>query len=173
MFCPANCSGRGICRHGVVNGCECHDPNDTSLICESSPIIPPVKSPSATLAPEIESTQATPQATVAPEEVSWDTIVDTVDTLSDSYEGSSNNLNDVVDIIINDIVDASPLIEDTLTTETIPTPADFPYDMTQPPAPIPPASAIESEQVNTSSTNSATLNWLTPCFIIIGMVRYN
>ena len=171
MFCPANCSGRGVCRHGAVNGCECHDPNDTSLICESSPIIPPVKPP--TLAPETESPQATPQATVASEEVSLDTIVDTVDTLSESYQGSSDNLNDVVDIIINDIVDASPLIEDTLTTETIPTPVDFPYDITQPPAPIPPASAIESEQVNTSSTKSATLNWLMPCFITISMVRYN
>lgn len=149
MFCPANCSGRGICRHGVVNGCECHDPNDTSLICENSPVKPP----------------STPQTTEEEEEVSWDTVVDTVDTLSDSYQGSSTNLNDVVDII-NDIVDASPLIEDTLTTATIPTPVDFSYDITQPPASIPPASAIESEPANTSDAEAATLNWFMPCFII-------
>ena len=47
-YCPANCAGRGICRHGVVNGCECFDPNDTSPHCANSPIIPPTPAPPIT-----------------------------------------------------------------------------------------------------------------------------
>ncbi len=59
-FCPANCSGRGICRHGVVNGCKCFDREDTSPTCQNSPIIPPLPIP--TLAPsiDVELTSNTP-----------------------------------------------------------------------------------------------------------------
>jgi hypothetical protein len=48
FYCPANCAGRGICLHGVSNGCECFYPNDTSPHCANSPIIPPTPAPTTT-----------------------------------------------------------------------------------------------------------------------------
>lgn len=50
-YCPANCSGRGRCRHGIVNGCDCFDPMDDSPFCANSPIVQPSQTPTASHAP--------------------------------------------------------------------------------------------------------------------------
>jgi hypothetical protein len=55
FYCPANCAGRGVCRHGVVNGCECFDPNDASPHCANSPIRPPTPAPTTAEDDEIGS----------------------------------------------------------------------------------------------------------------------
>ena len=54
-FCPANCSGRGICHHGKVHGCQCFDSNDDSKACINSPIQQPevMPMPNLTTAPTI------------------------------------------------------------------------------------------------------------------------
>ncbi len=54
FYCPANCAGRGRCRHGVVNGCECFDPNDASPHCANSPIRPPTPAPTTAAEEDVE-----------------------------------------------------------------------------------------------------------------------
>jgi len=96
-FCPANCSGRGVCRHGVVNGCICNDSNDESPHCENSPVAPPNESsiPSPSIEMNIE------------EETILEDVVETINDL------------DLVDTI-TEIVNESPSIqEDTLTSPTV------------------------------------------------------
>jgi len=88
MFCPANCAGRGICRHGVVNGCECFDPSDTSPLCENSPIRPASPTP----APSTEEIQ--------PFRVSLNpTIASTLGDIRDEI------LDEIPDDIIEDVLD--------------------------------------------------------------------
>lgn len=45
VYCPANCSGRGECKHGTVNGCNCFDPTDDSPMCTNSPVLRPSPTP--------------------------------------------------------------------------------------------------------------------------------
>ena len=64
-FCPANCSGRGKCRHQKVNGCQCFDFTDDSSSCENSPTQQPeeMPAPNPTVVPTISVTTSYPTAT--------------------------------------------------------------------------------------------------------------
>ena len=56
-FCPGNCSGRGKCHHGKVDGCQCFDSKDDSKACINSPIQQPdvMPAPNPTITPTITS----------------------------------------------------------------------------------------------------------------------
>ena len=62
-YCPANCAGRGVCRHGQVDGCECFDADDTSPHCANSPIVPP------TIMPTILTETSTPTTMIENDEI--------------------------------------------------------------------------------------------------------
>jgi hypothetical protein len=62
-YCPANCAGRGVCRHGQVDGCECFDAHDTSPHCANSPIVPP------TIMPTILTETSTPTTMIENDEI--------------------------------------------------------------------------------------------------------
>jgi len=85
MFCPANCSGRGICRHGVLNGCQCFDPNDASPLCENSPVVSPSIMPTPSMADEQLSVPGvgTPSSESPLVDVLDDTLQDVEDIVDD------------------------------------------------------------------------------------------
>lgn len=42
LFCPGECSGRGICNYGIVPPtCECFDESDTTAACSATPLSAP------------------------------------------------------------------------------------------------------------------------------------
>lgn len=53
VYCPANCSGRGECKHGTVNGCNCFDPADDSPMCSNSPVLRPSPTPVPSQTPSV------------------------------------------------------------------------------------------------------------------------
>ena len=139
-FCPANCSGRGVCRHGVVNGCVCNDPNDESPHCENSPVISSSESPL--------------QLDIEKEETILGDVVETINEL------------DLVGTITDIVNDESPSIqEDTLTSPTVANIFDTTQSTSSPTEAV--VSSEKSKPVNNmpSPASTATLNRMLLLFI--------
>jgi hypothetical protein len=91
-FCPANCSGRGLCRHQKANGCQCFDVSDESPICENSPTQQPYEMPTPIPSPapvQTASLTETPSYSPTEEETNFPSVLAAIigPTLSNSaYE---------------------------------------------------------------------------------------